>query len=60
MSTMKRGSSDTKSFPIFNRNAERERVLNKNRRVNKISDHFKPKPKRPNDPKDEDKRGPGN
>ena len=28
-------------------------------KYNKISDHFKPKPKRPNDPKDEDKRGPG-
>ena len=26
---------------------------------NKISDHFKPKPRRPNDPNDEDKRGPG-
>ena len=66
--------SDQKCFPIFDRNAEcsgiaeRERVSNKKGKVkispptfkyNKISDHFKPKPKRPNDPKDEDKRGPG-
>ena len=66
--------SDEKCFPIFDRNAEcsgitkSERVSNKKGKVkiipptfkyNKISDHFKPKPKRPNDPKDEDRRGPG-
>ena len=65
--------SELKCFPIFDRNAEcsgiaeRERVANRRRKVkispptfnyNKISDHFKPKP-RPNDPKDENRRGPG-
>ena len=29
-------------------------------KYNKISDHFKPKPRRPNDSEDEEKRGPGN
>ena len=28
-------------------------------KYNKISDHFKPKPRRPNDSKDEGKSGPG-
>ena len=66
--------SEKKCFPVFNRStensgiAEREKVVNKKKQVkinpptfkfNKISDHFKPKPRRPNDSKDEDKRRPG-
>ena len=66
--------SEKKCFPIFNRStensgmAEREKVLNRKSKTkispptfkyNKISDHFKPKPRRPNDPKDDEKRGPG-
>ena len=67
-------NSDKKCFPIFDRNTEysgiteREKVVSRKKQVkispptfkyNKISDHFKPKPRRPNEPKDEDKRGPG-
>ena len=67
-------NSEKKCFPIFNRStensgiAEREKVVSRKKQVkispptfkcNKISDHFKPKPRRPNEPKDEDKRGPG-
>ena len=67
-------NSEKKCFPIFNRStensgiAEREKVSSKKGRVkispptfkyNKISDHFKPEPRRPNDSKDEEKRGPG-
>ena len=66
--------SEKKCFPIFNRNAEnsgsveREKVSKRSKvkispptfKYNKISDHFKPKPRRPNDSEDEEKRGPGN
>ena len=47
---------------------EREKVVSRKKQVkispptfkyNKISDHFKPKPIGPNEPKDEDKRRPG-
>ena len=67
-------NSDKKCFPIFDRNTEysgiteREKVVSRKKQVkiipptfkyNKISDHFKPKPIGPNEPKDEDKRRPG-
>ena len=67
-------NSEKKCFPLFNRSTEnsgiakREKVLNRKSKAkispptfkyDKISDHFKPKPRRPNDSKDEDKRRPG-
>ena len=67
-------NSEKKCFPVLNIStenlgiAEREKVLNRKKKVKispptfkykKISDHFKPKPRRPNDPKDDEKRGPG-